>query len=70
MYRRKVTSKKKLGKTNFVGVLRSLTIRAGSGSGSVSQRYGSEDPDPYGTKMSRIRNTAKKIKLMKRSVLM
>ncbi len=26
-------------------------------SGSVSQRYGSEDPDPYRTKMSRIPNT-------------
>ncbi len=26
---------------------RSLTKRAGSGVGSVSQRYGSEDPDPY-----------------------
>ncbi len=33
---------------------RSLTKRAGSGAGSVSR---SEDPDPYRTEMSQIRNT-------------
>ncbi len=31
----------------FVGILNSLTKRTRSGSGSPSQRYGSEDPDPY-----------------------
>jgi hypothetical protein len=31
----------------FVGVFRSVTKRAGTGAGSVSQRYGSEDPDPH-----------------------
>ncbi len=32
-----------------------------SASGSVILRYGSKDPDPYGNKMSRIRNTCLKI---------
>jgi SNF2 family DNA or RNA helicase len=35
-----------------------LSLTKLPGSGSVRQRYGSADPDPYRTKMSRIRNTA------------
>ncbi len=33
----------------------------GSASGSISQKKGSEDPDPYQSKISRIRNTGFKI---------
>jgi hypothetical protein len=33
-------------------------VGSGVGSGSISERYGSGDPDPVRTKMSRIPNTA------------
>jgi hypothetical protein len=43
MYLKKEISKKLLLLTSW----RSLTKKAGSGSESISQRYGSADPDPY-----------------------
>jgi len=47
MYLQKVISKNT--RLFFVRALRSLTKRTGprDGSGSVSQRYGYTDPDPY-----------------------
>ncbi len=49
MYIQKVISKKIIKKYNYflLESWRSLTKRAGYGSGSASQRYGSTDPDPY-----------------------
>ncbi len=44
MYLQKGTSIKNKNKIFFVGVLKVTDERAGSG--SVSQRYGSDDPDP------------------------
>ncbi len=50
-------------KNNFYASLKSLKKGVGSrvgsesGSGSITQRYGSADPDPYRTKMSRNSNT-------------
>jgi hypothetical protein len=41
----RVSNKKKNMKKNFFGILKSL--KKGVGSGSVSQRYGSADPDPH-----------------------
>jgi hypothetical protein len=40
---------KNMDKRNYfyLASLRSLTKRAGSGAGSVSQKYGSEDPYPH-----------------------
>jgi hypothetical protein len=53
----------------FVGILKITAEKTGSGSGStsqfasgsVSQRYGSEDPDPY--QMSQIWNTGLLIRI-------
>jgi hypothetical protein len=56
MYLQQVISRKTLEKNLFfVGVLEVNDELAGSGSGSISQRHGSADPDPtpkchgYGT---------------------
>jgi hypothetical protein len=48
-----VSYKKKIGKNNFLASLKSLK----KGVGSISQKYGSGDPDRIRTKMSRIPNT-------------
>jgi hypothetical protein len=58
MYLQKVQkiSKQNLRRKIFVDVLKVLTKIAGSG--SISQRYGSADPDPY--QISWIDNTALK----------
>ncbi len=42
-----VTLKSNKPKKNLLAFRRPLTKRAGSVSGSVRQKYGSEDPDPY-----------------------
>jgi hypothetical protein len=44
MYLQKVRSKKTLGKIFFMAVLK---VTDGKIAGSVSQRYGFADPDPY-----------------------
>ncbi len=60
MYLQRVISKKNSQKINLLFWLTScqqLTGKAGSGSGSVSQWYGSLDPDPDRTAMSWIHIT-------------
>jgi hypothetical protein len=60
MYLQKVISKNLREKIFFVGVLKvtdeKSRVRTGSGSGSVSQRYGTADPHTVRTKLSQIQN--------------
>jgi hypothetical protein len=58
MYLQKVISKNFGTKPIFLLESCQPLTKAGSGSESVSQEYGSAAPDPYLTKMSRIYNIA------------
>ncbi len=51
--------------TFLVAILKALTKIAGSESGSVSQRYGSADPDPGVPKLPWILNTADNINFLR-----
>jgi hypothetical protein len=46
MYLQKVISRKNCVKNEFFALLLSMTKIAGSGSGSINKKHGSDDPDP------------------------